>query len=328
MDRGGTETADEAAARWAARLNARSVTTEELDHFYAWRREPGNEAAYARAERVWRDARDLGEDPDIAAAIDAALERPTRPGFWPLLARRRLLLGGLVAAPIAVAGGAWWTLQEAKVHETAPGERLAIVLADGSRVDLNTDTRIVVRLDKDARHIELERGEAMFAVKPDATRPFLVTAAGKSVRALGTRFSTYRTRDALQVVLVSGKVAVASAGAPILHLDQPGATAFARTGNATTRGKVDLDLATAWTTGKLLFRQTPLADAVAEMNRYSRRQLDLSDPALGRLKVEGLFDTGDTDSFVAAVSTIFALHARRDDDRIILEPMNGADAKK
>jgi transmembrane sensor len=327
MERGSEASADEAAARWLARLNARSVTTEELNEFYAWRRNPANAAAYARAERIWRDARQIEADPQIAAAIDEALERPRSRGLW-ARPNRRLLIGGLTAVPVGIAGAVGlWAYSRPEIHETMPDERLAFALPDGTRVHLNSDSRVAVRLSEHERRIELERGEALFAVKRDPARPFIVATNGQTVRALGTSFSTRRADQALRVVLIEGQVEVTSPNARPVRLAQPGAAASVRLGQQIVSGTADFEAETAWTRGKLLFRQIELASAVSQVNRYSARKIELAD-GLGGRRVDGSFDIGDSESFVAAVTTIFDLRARREGNRIRLEPAPNGPAKK
>ena len=329
MNRDGGTRADEAAARWLARLNARSVTTEELDQFYAWRRDPANAAAYAHAEQVWRDTRELESDPQIAAAIEDALERPQSRSLWASPSRRRMALAGLSAIPVglAVAAG-WWGLAPGEIHETAAGERLAFALSDGTRVQLNGDSRVESDFNEAERNVDLKRGEAVFTVKRDPARPFIVHVNGQSVRALGTSFSTRRADETLRVVLIEGEVEVRSPGVSAARLARAGATATARPGKAIELGNADAQAETAWTRGKLLFRQTPLASAIAQVNRYAGPRIELDDATLGAHRVDGTFDAGDTDSFVAAVTTIFDLDARREGNRIIFERKSDGDAKK
>ncbi len=327
MDRGGEAKADEAAAGWLARLNARTVTTDELNQFYAWRRIPANAAAYARVERAWRDARHLEADPQIAAAIDEALERPRSRSFW--AGRRRLILAGAVAIPACVAATmGWWALSRPEVHQTLAGERLVFTLADGTRVHLNSDSRVAVTVSEQARDVELERGEALFAVKRDPARPFTVRMNGQTVRALGTSFSTRRTGDNLRVVLIEGAIDVTTPGTRPARLDRPGALATAEPGRPIALGSVDAEAETAWTRGKLLFRQTALMNAIDQVNRYSGRKIELADAGLRLRRIDGTFEIGDSDSFVAAVTTLFDLHARRAGNRIILETLPGTEAKK
>lgn len=329
MDRGSEAKADEAAARWLARLNARTVTTAELDQFYAWRRDPLNAAAYARAERVWRDARQLSADPDISALTEQALEHPQSRSVLARIGRRGLLRAGLAAVPVGFAAAAgWWMLGRTEIHETKAGERLAFALSDGTRVQLNGSSRISVAFSETERRIELEAGEAIFAVKRELTRPFIVTTGSQSVRALGTSFAMRRTSEALRIVLIEGEIEVADTDASATRLALAGDAVTLRRGQPMARSRADLEAETAWTRGKLLFRQTPLERAIDEVNRYTAKPIELRGAGLGARRVDGVFELGDSDSFIAAVTTIFDLHARTEGNRILLESVPDTTAKK
>ncbi|WP_431261482.1 FecR family protein [Roseateles chitinivorans] len=73
-------------------------------------------------------------------------------------------------------------------YETGVGERRTVVLKDGSRISLNTASRIHVRWTPSRRIVELETGEALFEVAKDPRRPFVAVANGVEVRAIGTSF--------------------------------------------------------------------------------------------------------------------------------------------
>ncbi|MBB4099426.1 FecR family protein [Sphingomonas kyeonggiensis] len=316
------ERADEQAAEWLARLNNRSVTTEELEEFYRWRRKPGNAARYAEIESLWRQARALGDDPDIAAAARDALARPRLErmesearGWRP---SRRVVLAGAALAPVA-AGASWLLLPMARAYQTATGEQLVVSLGDGSRIRLNTDSRLHVDAGDTGRRVTLERGQAFFEVKHDPARPFEVRAGKAAIRAAGTQFDVHRSDEAVQVVLTQGSVSVdAGAGVPPTLLKAAGECATIGPAGALAVSHVDVEAATSWTTGRLVFHATPLANAIAEANRYSRTRIELEDPSLAGAKVNGSFETGDMDSFVAAVSALFDLKKRTQENRILL----------
>ena len=155
-------------------------------------------------------------------------------------------------------------------------------------------------------------------MKHDPARPFEVSAGPVSVRAAGTRFDVRHASGQTEIVLAEGKVLVAvGTGAPV-QLDAAGESAnVAPDGRIATRS-VDLEAATCWTAGRLIFRATPLAEAIAEANRYSVTRITLADPALGDARVDGTFETGDAESFVAAVSSLFSLKEERAENTIIL----------
>ena len=310
--------ADE-AAEWLARLNSRAVTTEDLNAFYEWRRDPDNAAAYARGETLWHDARRLGDDRDIARAVREALERPRV--VQGRRVSRRMMLAGSGAAIIAAAGSAWWLVFRTQAYRTQVGEQLLVQLDDGSRMRLNTDSEAEVRLTAGHRFVALRRGQALFEVAHDPARPFRVESRSFAVEALGTKFevSAIAARPS-RVLLVEGRIAVGNDdGAWRRVLGTAGDSLAIEEGAAPVSGREDVALATSWTTGRLTFRRTPLASAVAEVNRYSRTQIELAAPGHAGLEVDGVFETGDPAAFVSAVTALFPLRARRaGPERIVL----------
>jgi transmembrane sensor len=301
------------AADWCARLNSRTVSTLELEQFYRWRREPDNAAAYAATERGWRAARGLGADRDIAEAVGEILARPAPRPWW------QGWRGGLGLAFAAVLAGAFgiYFLSRPLVLETGVGEQRLVSLADGSRVRLDTHSRVEVRLYQGERDVKLTGGQAFFEVAKDPYRPFIVTAQGSAVRALGTRFGVRSEGNQVSVVLAEGSVKVAGArdGTTLLH---PGEAVTLVAGRVGAPGAADLAALTSWTTGRLVFRDTALADAVTEMNRYARKQIVLDSARAASVRVNGVFDSGDSDGFVTAVSAIAHLRAARGDGEIHL----------
>jgi len=297
------------AARWYGRLNSGNPSYQDVDAFFAWRAETLNDVAYTRIESLTTTARALADDPRLQAIARAAARRPRETRGWrgALTRRRGLVLGGLVTA--GVLAGAFLILQPlGRTYDTAVGERRAISLEDGSTIELNTDSRVRVRLTRGERRLWLEKGQAMFAVAHDQGRPFIVTAGKTAVRALGTRFEVWRTDQAVRVILAEGKVEVsgpAPQAAPVTLT--PGQRLDVRPNRPAKPAPIDVAAATGWTRGRVTFRDVPLADAVAEVNRYSRRPVVLGPGAPADERVTGVFDTGDTQSFVNGVTTMLDL---------------------
>ena len=192
MSDAAAERAREAAAAWLARLSQLSVTTETLRAFRDWRRDPVNAAAYDQVGGVWEAAGGLAGDPGIQAATAAALRRrPARRSAIGWVLKRPFVLG-LATASLAVIVIGGWMLDQRPTYRTALGEQRLVTLADGSRLRLNTDSAVRVRLGSGLRRVELLRGEAFFEVAHDAARPFIVSADGARVRAVGTKFDVRR----------------------------------------------------------------------------------------------------------------------------------------
>lgn len=312
--------AAEEAATWHGRLGRSLVSAEELAAFRDWRAVPENAAAYQAVEALWRQSGKLASDPDIAALTQDALDRtrgvapPKSPPWLP---------GGLAAVAIALAAigaSATW-MNRAPVYATQIGEQRTIRLTDGSVVALDTATRIRVNYRHDTRTLELLDGQALFTVAHDAERPFVVRSGEARVTALGTVFEVRKEAAGARVTLISGVVRVDDTPAPTarrwtlsagqqVDTVRPQATAHA----------VDLAAETSWTQGRLLFTDTPLAQAVAEVNRYLEDPIVLQGAGVVfDVEVNGAFNTGDREAFAAAAVDLFDLEQiRREDGALIL----------
>ncbi len=279
-----------------------------------------DEASHAAPER----AADPPINDDAATQAPPVAEPP----------RRRWLLPAAIAAAlslIAVAAGAWFTMQRSVWQEFATdyGGFEKVVLDDGSVVHLNTNSAMRVRIAADHRQVVLDRGEALFKVAHDPNRPFDVEAAGTTVRAVGTEFSV-RVRAAneaqsgggtdVEVLVKEGRVAI---DPPKRELERaavlPSSTSTLSAGETVTItsnhvhvekvAEADVSRKLSWTEGRLWFERQRLADVVAEFNRYNRRQMVIADPAIADLRIGGGFEATDPESFVAALERTLGVRA-------------------
>lgn len=308
------------AAEWFSLLNQRKVTTADVRRFSDWRRDPENALAFSRIEAMWDAAGALAENPEMAKmAQDARTRRAGTPKE-----RRtsgRLVPLGVAGAIAVIAGaGAWiWFDQRPLAYSTAIGEQRTLRLEDGSRIVLDTNSRVSVRYSQNRRTVTLASGQAMFDVEGDTARPFLVKAGDTEVTALGTRFDVRLSGAGARVILVEGHVAVGrnDAARPdwTLTPGQQVTTSVARP-QVTA---VNVPVVTSWAHGRLTFENTPIAAAVAEVNRYTREPIELQDDRISSVRVSGAFNAGDIDGFVAALTDLYALKATRSaEGRIIL----------
>lgn len=305
------------AADWFARLNQRKVSTNDVKAFSAWRADPANAVAFERLEAMWDAAKTLGQTQEIAAFAAEARERRNNGSPPP---RQRLV--GVLKPATAIgavilalgAGVVVWRVQQPTVYSTTVGEQRAVQLADGSRVIIDTDSRVSVRFTKGRRTVTLESGQAMFAVQGDANRPFMVRAGQTEVVALGTRFDVRRLGDGARVVLVEGRVAVRDAAAPDRRWSLAPGQQVVTAARSPRVAAVDVPAATSWTRGRLTFEGTPIAVAVAEVNRYTRQPIELRDEKISSIRVSGAFDAGDIEGFVAALQDLYPLEAQRAPD--------------
>jgi transmembrane sensor len=302
-------TARAEAAAWIARLHG-----------------PNRDATVEEACRRW-----IADDPERAAAFELLTDTweksgqlPRRPiekvrnsdlrGFH--LSLPRALLATCAIAVVAV--GITVLCLRTDGVSTVVGEQRTLTLQDGSRVYLNTNSRAVVRFDRQARRVELEKGEALFEVAQNSALPFIVTAGDRQVRALGTAFVVRRDPQQLAVTLVEGKVAVSGdskqetarvATADVFTLD-PGQRVTFASGQPPKVDRPRLEKITAWQHGQVSLDNTTLADAVSEMNRYNRMQLVIEDPRVATIRISGVFRAGDSENFVQALVRTYHLQVQ------------------
>ena len=259
-------------------------------------------------------------------SVPAEEEQTARPRRWlvPLATAALLALAGIgVSFWLSTGRTDGW-----QRYATEYGALTRIVLADGSVVHLNTNSSLRARLSPNQREVVLERGEALFKVAHDESRPFDVQAGGTTVRAVGTEFSV-RLREPnektsgqkdVEVLVKEGRVAI---DPPKQKLERaaslPTSVSMLSAGETVTISatrvsvqkvaETDVDKKLLWTEGRLWFERQRLADVVAEFNRYNRRQMVIADPAIADIRIGGGFEATDPESFVAALERTFGIRA-------------------
>ena len=197
------------------------------------------------------------------------------------------------------------------------GQHLELPLADGSRVHLNTASTIEVAYSKERRRVVLDKGEGLFDVAKDARRPFEVVAGSTTVRAVGTKFSVLRLPDGrTDVTVFEGVVEILTD--QTASTDQPlrlgaGQTVTAQADRIVLRELAKPALANrlAWQEDRIVFDSVSLEEAIAQVNRYSRVPLRITEPGLMDLHVSGAFSTSDVPVFVRSLEQGFGLHVER-----------------
>src|SRR3984957_1963709 len=236
-------------------------------------------------------------------------------------------------------------------YETSTGERLAFTLNDGSQVTLDTQSELKVSFSTAERSVHLTRGQAFFEVTKDAQRPFVVEVRNRRFVAVGTAFDVRVDGDQVRVTMVEGTVRVEGRGQEVAASTAPGAStqhsASGTSGRSADRDMTrsespavttitageqlitdaqredhvratDPERSTSWRRGQLVFDNTRLADAIAEVNRYSEAKIELAEPDLGNLRLSGAFAAGRPTVFVEAVTTYFPVRVTRLDDRTVV----------
>jgi len=296
------------AAQWFARLKTLPVSVGTLNDFFAWRRDKKNALAFEEAERFWSEAGRLGERPAILRAVDAVVTRAARP-------RRRRPAWVVPTFALLVAGiliGVAFYPFGTSAFQTASGEQRAVALEDGSRLQLNTETKVRVRYSAKARQLVLQRGEALFTVAHDTTRPFTVVAGDVAVTATGTRFDVSRVGQQTLVTLVEGHVSVRGADGRLTWL-APGQQWRSQGTDRLVR-LVSTANVVAWTQGRIVLDNTALADAIDQINRYGGKPITLDATAMRDERISGTFEVADPQSFAAAVTAFLPLQQHLDED--------------
>ena len=256
------------------------------------------------------------EFPQASEAGDAA-EPQTR-----FTTRRQAFAAALAVA--TTLGTAWYLFTgNPTVYRTQIGGLASVPLSDGSKVTLNTDSQIHVRLETAERVVKLDQGEAFFEVAKDAQRPFVVEMGDKRVTAVGTQFVVRRDHDEIRVVVTEGRVLIESRG--MLH--RSAATPVEAGEAAQTREnsvlvdrpeQAQIERLLSWRTGYISFHNTPLAEAVSDFNRYNTRKINIDDPTLDTIRIGGRFRSNDADAFLWLLQTGFPIKVAQLSDRVSL----------
>jgi len=295
---GGEDPVEHEAASWVARLASSDATDADRRAFETWRgADPAHAAAYAEMDALWRR---LGQLPD-----------PRRKGPPKTLAGLAAI--ALIGAALAYQVGLLDRLRADL--RSGVGTIEHATLPDGSRVDLNTDTAIAVRFTQGERGITLLRGEASFDVVPDRSRPFVVRGGGLSVRAVGTRFFLRADGADSPVGVAEGRVDVSAQSG---HVVVSAGEEVRLGGDALHVAAADVERATAWRDGRLIFSGKPLAAVLMELNRYRRGRIVLLDRGLGERRVTGAFDARNTDDALDVIATTMGIRIRRFSPLLVL----------
>lgn len=200
-----------------------------------------------------------------------------------------------------------------KQYRTEVGQRAAIVLEDGSKVTLDTDSVLKAAFTSGVRTARLVRGQALFEVRHDVRRPFRVAAGDRVVAVLGTEFDIRVSADETRIMLVRGSIAVTKGSDPF-RVDDTGAQHLApgdqlvlRKGMPDVKSRFVADATLQWRHGFLQFDNDSLGAAVVELNRYSPRKIVLRDPRVASLRISGAFPTGNRQAFLTTATALYPL---------------------
>jgi transmembrane sensor len=319
---------DEQADHWLALLNSPLADQAQQRAFQIWLNKPENGIAWQKAQSCWQQLDGLSSEqiqrleqhlavstPTIRAAHFAKRKSVIRPWLTPVFACL------LVAVSFGVAKQSGYFAD----YRTAQGEQRQVQLDDGSTVLLNTASSLSIDYSPQRRTVILHDGEAYFTVAADAGRPFTVSTKTGQVTALGTAFDVKQLDDAMTVTVSQHSVRVDfKQGAAIERLQEGERVAY-REQQVSPVTKVNLKQAGAWQQHRLIFTDQPLQQVIAELNRYRSGNIVILDRRLAAHRVNGVFDSQDTESALATIEKTLAIkEVRLTDLLVILVPAKHA----
>jgi len=302
------------AADWILLKRTEENWSEELQReFDEWcARSTAHLLAYLRLEAAWKQT-------DRLAALRGSQETVEKhPSRTPFLMRMVAAIGVIA---IAGAMGAYYASRpDTRVFSTTVGGREHVTLADGSVIELNTNTSLHISNTASARTVYLDRGEAFFQVKHDAAHPFVVVAGAHRITDLGTAFDVRRETQGLTVSLVEGRARFDAPKKRGSYDLVPGDRIIATASgiSRTQEPAAELARALSWRRGVLVFYGTTLAEAASEFNRYSTVKLVIPDPRVARLRINGTFHIDNVSAFVDATKVVLGLKLEAHDREIVI----------
>jgi len=344
------------ACAWMSQLETGDMKPADVDAFREWmQRSPRHHYEMRRLARLSTSLNVLTEM--IEPLQDAARQRreavaPKNRGGW------RKPVSWALASSLAVIVVIFTLDQQPTQPEdtgqwpllisTEVGEYREEFLPDGSSIALNTDSRVEVFYTNESREVRLSKGEVLFTVAPDTSRPFSVLAGKRLVQAVGTAFLVRHDAESFELMVTEGKVRLQELQATLApesasSKDRPqtetqntrvintriglasegilvkAGQRFAQSSDAAesaldapvleTVSSDELRRKLAWQDGLLEFSDTELGQVVLEVSRHTSLRIEIPDPTLRELRFGGVFRTGDTASLFKALEAAFDVQA-------------------
>ncbi len=321
----GPESLSDEAAAWVIRVQSGDATEVEWLALESWLRgDVHRREAFDEAERLYFEFSDRATDllalpqarPDAATPNlgayrrrrDIVKSRPTR-RWWPSVA---------VAASAVLALAGAWLMQpfgpSAQTYATDVGQRREIAFADGSRVELNTGSRLIAWVDHRHRRVTLESGEAIFDVAKDHAHPFVVAVGDQKVTVVGTQFDILRYGGLVAVTVNRGLVRVQPANdatAAAVRLGPGDQLRHVEGQTASNVLRVPADDVLAWRSGYVVYSNRTLAEITLDLSRYFAVPIRAQGSA-ARLMFSGALKIDDEDAVIRAIQgflPVTAIHS-------------------
>jgi transmembrane sensor len=316
------------AAKWWLTLRTAELTEKDLANWLEWHgRDPRNAEAFEGARDLAGRLR--ATDPRALSALidEFAAPRTRSIAFgWPL--RLGVTMVAIAAAVFGYRRILMPGSTRARLEYATPiAVNRDIALPDGSSIVLGAESQLNASFSARARDVDLKEGEAYFKVRHEKGRPFYVRAGGLTIRDIGTAFDALKTGQRVTVTVTQGRIQVTEAGAPsqgayssnTVDISVGQQVLYSPTAAGLRVARVDPAATLTWREERLEFVGTPLATVIANINRYAKRPLSITDPVIGQLSFTGTVNLHSLNRWLGALQTVFpvTVEHRPDGDAIV-----------
>lgn len=323
------------ASLWIAKMD-RSLTEIEQADFKAWLAESvQHQKLIIEMAGMWDKMDSLEHLADLFPSSNKT-ERKVSSAKWPIALAASLLLAVFVTFFTDNNFNSLWQGEQQFVrYETAVGESSTIYLPDNSKVLLNTNSVLLVRYTDDYRLLDLQRGELHVEVAHDKSRPLSVVANQKVIQAVGTAFSVQVKTSEVELIVTEGKVIIGqleekqdineealNIPASSLAVSQGEIASLAAINVGADKVSVidhkAIKQSLSWRQGNLVFNGETLAEAMAEVSRYTSVTFEIADEELKQIKIAGRFKTGDVKGLIAVLNHNFNIKTDRVNKKLVV----------
>lgn len=330
------------ASEWYIKLHTQNANQDLHKEFKEWlAADPENELAYIECEIALSALNHLEKAPEVQSIIESIETEHPETAFnfskiWGKFSQKSTLryttaITGLVCICLLSMNLLNFYSKPPtnnQIYSTLPGKQKTIALNDGSIVNLNTGSQLHINYEEKRRQLALKKGEAVFTVEHDPTRPFDVIAGNRIVRAIGTRFNIIIDGDNIIVSVLEGKVKVLNQTTlrkNTIDIEKNITPGFSASYNINDDSVITItksektERISGWLQGQLTFNNWMLADAIKEHNRYADIKIFFKDKRINAMRIAGVFKIGDTESFLSALKATFPIEIDRTENIIWLK---------
>lgn len=341
---------EQEAADWLIKLDGDAPLSEaELASLKQWMaRSPAHRKELLELNQFWQN----NVLTELMVPLTSHNTKPSNSSLTWLQQPRTLAIAGYFSI-LCVALLSFWLLyqplQETNgLYVTAVGQQKTIELADGSAMQLDTNSQVKVMYGDEFRNIYLYQGQAHFDVAKNKDLPFRVYASNGRVQAVGTEFTVRVQEGSLNVLVTEGRVALAAVGAPttepesqqvkdieqaaksypisastelgLLDSGQKASLTFNPQGKSdeqamdlaiTQVAEDEMSQQQSWRQGWIVFNGQPLEYAVAEISRYTTVSIDIAEESVKSIPIGGRFKVGQVDDMFAALESSFGIEIKK-----------------